>query len=490
MLVASRLQTIMLDFRTFSGGSISWNSLNQRIPIKSAYDEIRRSTDALKLPEKTVIVCSTTNSPGDLLRDWAFRSSGYSVIGIPTLNTSFLNIVPAIREIVSGKFALIGPQTKFEPDDNAKALPTRKWMKFDDDRRHYLLFESLSKRPELPSRVFRGRITSGTLSGPKLVCYTASQLRAVHDNLYLELLGDCVEPLVIIGLPICWAAGSFVVPALESGGTILLTQRLSYALLQGLEDNRECVIFATPRVARSLAKSWIKQSSSTATFRAKWVMAGQPLDWRTVDLVLQAFPNSTITNAFGMTEASLPITVQHNVEAINRIDHCDYLVPVGEVTQGYRDSEIVGMLDTKPGELVVRGNAVAETVTSHQHNIRLTGQCHSGDLFLRRQGRLYYFGRLVGLPVDQGDLFPLPAVEASIEAFPSVACVLAERKSSEICSVCVEMLPAYSEMPAAPEALCDRVQSVLNSYGVNTIPKIEFTLGTVCRTAAGKKIRQ
>lgn len=271
----------------------------------------------------------------------------------------------------------------------------------------------------------RLRYTSGSAGEPKAVAYSDRTLATMLEMI-AETVLDEQEWTVVHGLPITWASGSLIAPALHCGGRNVILESWDVdRFIRAVAREERVLSLLTPGLLAALTTYSETHGSGWARGLARVVLAGAPTPVWTMRRAWRLFPGSTeFFVTLGQTEASFPIT-WHRVteEDMEDSEKGPAVVPLGRFTRYYgRRSDI----DGRSGEIRLTGGAVAPGIWvpkagRFQALATLRRRHRTGDRALvDDDGVLHYLGRMTDRWRDDPGLPAPDALEVVLNECPGV----------------------------------------------------------------------
>lgn len=267
--------------------------------------------------------------------------------------------------------------------------------------------------------------TSGATGTPKAVVHTHSTVlwNAIQQVADLKV-GSHDVYLCIPAL--CWAAGlhDFTLSTIWRGGTVVVFPSRGLkaaAVLETIEQRQVTFGLFVPQVLQGLVEEPTRKDRDLSTLT--WIMSGgAPIPVSLLEAAYEAFPNSGVAQAYGMSEFPTIMSVLDDESARSKIgsagrpssitsmrifDDSDEELPAGEV-----------------GEIVVRSPATTqEYLNRPEANVESfrSGWFHTGDTgYLDDDGYLFVVGRSKDMIIRGGlNVYPTE-IESVIVEFPGV----------------------------------------------------------------------
>lgn len=315
------------------------------------------------------IAAVTLNCSEAVMVEWATYKFGGIWIGIPWREREPERIVGIIKAS-QPKLLFVDPAA-LNPDDLQGILRSSDLDLTEHCRWGGLDCYGLDWPEELPPECFtkgdvaavRIRFTSGVSGQPKGVVYTQRTQEAIFRIIDEKVFaGNHQREVMIHVLPTSWASGSLVAPLLSRGGCNILRPKWDLEDFVETVRREECTLtFLVPKLLAQLSKYSERHGADWAKSLKRVLLAGAPTPVRTMREAQKYFSFIKFFTTLGMTEASFPITWNPVGEGDRNESNGRPYVPLGEVTDSYKDeTEIVtNDVASDRGELRVRGPAVA-----------------------------------------------------------------------------------------------------------------------------------
>lgn len=273
-------------------------------------------------------------------------------------------------------------------------------------------------------RVQRIRYSSGSTGEPKAVAYMDRTSQAILEMITAEILSKGQEKAVLNALPLAWAAGSLIAPALHLGRKNVILESWNAAELARAVAQEESVLtFLTPGSLAELVRFSELHGAGWAHGLKRVLVAGSPLPVWTLRRAQALFEGAQFVVTLGQTEASFPITLYPAPrDPPGAAPPHEALVPLGALTNAYIESEI-----GEDGELRLRGAAVAPAIWQPEAGgaegcfVALPKPHSTGDrVRCDAHKNLHYLGRKT-TPWRVHDGLPVPdAIEAVVNDCPGI----------------------------------------------------------------------
>ena len=319
-----------------------------------------------------------------------------------------------------------------------------------------------------PDREIYRIYTSGSTGVPKPVAITQRNLESfLRWARHLPRIGAGAEGVVVGQASYAFDLSvADLYLALTCGGTHLsLTEGEKHDPVRRVERLTACglsLLVTTPSFLRTLLTDRLALAGRLDRWRAVFC-CGEALPPAVARRFLETFPQVTLYNAYGPTEATCAVSAATITLAdcagplpIGRLDNCALSVTVEE------------------GEIFLRGESVAPA---------FGGVYATGDLGRIEHGRLYWLGRKDDQLKYKGYRVEPAEIERALEALPGVeraavvprrwggdvrglvAFVVGDRKEDELTAALARRLPSYmipgqwrsvARLPLTPNGKCDR----------------------------------
>ena len=333
------------------------------------------------------------------------------------------------------------------------------------------------------------KFTGGTTGTPKAVM---QPLRAWNTNIVTQILcwGMGPSDRTLIAAPMTHGGGTYLMPALASGGTLVIEDRLKpERLIEVLATREIATVFLAPTAIQMMAELPQARDWTFPGLR-NLIYGGGPMRADAVARAQGIF-GPCVATTYGQTEAPQIVTCMAADGACAR---CDLRASVGRETLLTRVA-IMGddgalLPPGEAGEVVVRGDLVMTGYWQQRQETEKAlkdGWLHTGDLGqLDERGYLFLKGRerdviiSGGFNVYPGDVEHVLGQHAAIKECAVFG--VPDEKWGEAVHAAVEL-----EGMAAPQALIDHVKAAL---GPVKAPKRIHVYEMLPRNAYGKLQRQ
>ncbi|TDQ53432.1 class I adenylate-forming enzyme family protein [Actinorugispora endophytica] len=311
----------------------------------------------------------------------------------------------------------------------------------------------------------------------------------------LALTFDAPPPVVLCVVPLFHATGAQTVmlPALDSGGTLVLMHRWdAEAALDLIERERVTAVTGVPTMLSQMLASpgfAERDLSSLASLGSGGAPAAPALVARARDG--RKLDQALLGAGYGLTECSAIAAVNYGPDYLSRPDSVGVPVPVVDVRiAGPDGSELP---PGRVGEIWISGPGVVHGYWRRPEATAATftdGWLRTGDLGrLDEEGFLYIVDRVKDMILRGGENVYCAEVEAAVHEHPAVADVavvgVAHEVLGEEVGAVVRPLPGASV--TAPE-LRDFLSGRLASFKIPA--RIRVTAAELPRNAAGKLLKK
>lgn len=267
-------------------------------------------------------------------------------------------------------------------------------------------------RPEDPAQVLQ---TSGSTGESKGVLLTVGNLVANYDPTY-RWIGVGQDDTVLLTLPIfnTYALNQGINVAAMSGATLRLTRRFEVEhIVRILEQERPTLFPAVPTMITRLRRAGVRHDG-----RITVGVGAAPSPTEIADDTWAVFPNAELYTAYGLTEATAIVSLNHIGTAAA---HHDDLASVGRVVPGTRVRIATAEPDDDRGEILVSGDLVATRYVGVDAEVPVQGGwLHTGDIGALRGGRLFVLDRAKDLIIRGGQNVYPGEIERELTAHPAV----------------------------------------------------------------------
>ena len=324
--------------------------------------------------------------------------------------------------------------------------------------------------------------SSGTTGEPKAIMHAIERV-FMNARLHAEAIGLRSDDVVGCVLPIYFSYGlvANLFASLLIGATVAIHEKSATVNGRWLEDSRVSVLGLTPYFADRLETE--SQHLRLLTF------GGDALSARTGRSVMARFPNCEHYATYGLTEAGPRVATWRLEPGV--FDRHE-IAPLGRPLRGVglelRDAE--GRA-TDHGELVVNTPTrmlgyVIGVEQGHVMPAWPQGEVHTGDIYQRIDGEIFFAGRMKEIIVQSGEkIYPL-AIELVIQGIPGVIDVrvdaVPDARKGHIARAVIHA-NGMVDQKMVRKALLQRFSSA-------SLPEqIEF-VESIPRTHTGKKVRR
>ena len=333
--------------------------------------------------------------------------------------------------------------------------------------------------------------TSGTTGRPKGAMLT--HLNIVHSVMHFETcmrLGS--DERSALAVPASHVTGLIAIIAtmLRVGGTLLVLRQFKAAdyIAQAAEERVTQTILVPAMYNLILMQPEFEQHDLSC-----WRVGGfggAPMPLATIDLLAARLPNLVLTNAYGATETTSPVTVMPQGDTRAHADSVGVTVPCGEVM--VVDDNGVEVPRGETGELWIGGPMVVKgywdnpEATAHEFT---AGYWHSGDLgSIDAEGYVRVFDRKKDM-LNRGG-YKIYSVEVE-NALAGLAGVVEAAVVGKPCPVLGERVHAFVHAPgAAISAAAVREFCAARLADYKVPESVTFTAVPLPRNANGKLMKR
>lgn len=256
-----------------------------------------------------------------------------------------------------------------------------------------------------------GLLSSGSTGEPKVICH-ATERMLLNAQRHVQAIGVCRDDSVALSLPLGFSyglvAGLFGTLLAGADGLLVDPQRVN--LHRALAELPPTICMGTPANVLSGFDAQVLGGLRRLT------VGGDVLHPNLARQLVDAVPNGRVFATYGLTEAG-PRVASRALDAalLERFD----AVPLGQPLDGVSLSLLSGDGDPNLGELVVDtptamlgylGDTVGTQAVLDDCGRRL----HTGDMFKRRDGELFFIGRRKRIIVRGGENIYPAAIENAI----------------------------------------------------------------------------
>ncbi len=276
-------------------------------------------------------------------------------------------------------------------------------------------------------QIQRLRYSSGSTGESKAVAYSNGTSFAILQMIRELIVSKGTEEAVVHALPMTWASGSLIAPALCEGRKTVLLESWDvrkYAL--SVAQEKSVLTFLTPGLVAELVRFSQIHGAGWAHSLKRVLVAGGPLPVYTLRRASVLFPKVEFLVTLGMTEASFPITLhQATADDTRPGSSGPSLVPLGRLTDTYKKGGSKPNPETN--ELLIAGGALAAGIWQPSQGPGASGTLEalslyaSGDLVAEiANGVLHYRGRKSTPWTSDRSVPPPDAIEAVVNECPGV----------------------------------------------------------------------
>lgn len=266
--------------------------------------------------------------------------------------------------------------------------------------------------------------TSGTTGRPKGVPTTHRAFLSNARNMAtsLQLTGEVGPSLrTLISVPLFHVTGcnSQLLTATYVGGAAVILPALDLdRVIDALIEERISFLVTVPAVYALLLRH--PRFAGADVSGVRWVgYGGAPIAPSLVIALKEAFPNSAVSNGYGMTETASLMTVLPDHDAVEHADSVGFAMPVVDLALAPTGD------DRTTGELLARGPNV---MTAYWHRPQETaatvvdGWLRTGDIVrVDDAGRVHIVDRAKDIINRGGENVSSVEVEDALTAAPGVA---------------------------------------------------------------------
>ena len=266
--------------------------------------------------------------------------------------------------------------------------------------------------------------TSGTTGNPKGVPTTHRAFLSNARNMLVSLamtgeVGPDLRTLISVPLFHVTGCNSQLIVALYVGGTAVVMPALDLAgIVDALVSERISFLVTVPAVYTLLLRH--PRFADADVTGVRWVgYGGAPIAPSLVIALKEAFPNSGVSNGYGMTETASLMTVLPDRDAVEHADSVGFAMPVVDLA--------VAPIGDDPltGELLARGPNVMTAYWQRPEETADTvvdGWLRTGDVVrVDQDGRVHIVDRAKDIINRGGENVSSVEVEAALAAAPGVA---------------------------------------------------------------------
>lgn len=379
------------------------------------------------------VAALTQNRVEAVLLEWAAYRAGCIWLGIPARERDAGNLARLLADFTPrllvlerfGPYGAIGFQAHHFPAEEISAPegiePHRFRVLLRSDREDKVEFR-VGVEP-----IRRLRYSSGTAGEPKAVAYTDRTLEAM-----LQMIRDKVLEgrawTVVHGLPITWASGSLIAPALcEGGKNVILESWGAERFASEVARDENVLSLLTPGLLAGLTRYSKTSGAGWVRGLRRVLLAGGPTPVWTMRRARKDFSQGTeFIVTLGQTEASFPITWHPVVEEdFEDREEGRSVLPLGPFTDYYQESRV----DPDSREILLQGEAVAparwipgegDEAGRFGEFPKDRGLHRTGDRAVTEGGVLHYLGRVSDPWGSDASLPAAEALEAVVNECPGV----------------------------------------------------------------------
>jgi D-alanine--poly(phosphoribitol) ligase subunit 1 len=219
----------------------------------------------------------------------------------------------------------------------------------------------------------------------------------------------------------------------------------------------------------------------------QFVFCGEPLLADTVRTLKAVSPNATIMNTYGPTETTVSVTA-YTVTSLECLPNNEAVIALGDPISGM-DVHLVGGSNRDEGEVVITGPQVAWGYLHDERQTReafrdvqtLTGVArgyYTGDWAVRREGRLFFQGRMDFQVKVNGFRVEIEEVESAIAHSHYPVCCVAMIEQQLVAGVEIQ--------PGTPCDLTELRRDLLNRLESHAVPSKFLRVSSIPRDQNGK----
>lgn len=333
------------------------------------------------------------------------------------------------------------------------------------------------------------KFTGGTTGAPKGVM---QPYRAWVATIVNQIVGWGITSTdkFVVGAPLSHGTGTYVLPTLAQGATLLLSESSDAgALIRAFATQGGSITFMPPTLIYKLMSALETAPVALPALRLL-IYGGAPMPSEKIEAAQRVF-GPVVATTFGQTEAPQIVTLLTPEALANEA----YRASVGRVTW-FSEVAVVSpegehLPANQKGEVIVRGDLV---MTGYWQRPDLTadtiknGWLHTGDVgFIDDDGFLFLKERLRDVIISGGfNVYPVD-VEGTLSTHPSVheAAVFGvpDDKWGESVNAAIELKPGHSVDPGELKAF------VRERLGPVLTPKTIYFYESLPRSAVGKVLK-
>lgn len=441
------------------------------------------------------VAALTSNRIEAVILEWAAYRAECIWLGIPARERDLGSLQSLLSDFTPRVLMLerFGPYTDLDFQDeefSAREIPPPPGI---DPYRFRTLERSSLQETEVRfsvggQAIRRLRYSSGSSGDPKAVAYSDRTLSAMLSMIAEAVMGE-LDWTVVHALPITWASGSLIVPALCRGGkNVILGGWDLDRFVHAVAHEEDVLTLLTPAVLAALTRYSEATGSEWARGLRRVLLAGGPTPVWTMRRAWRLFGRDTeFFVTLGQTEASFPIT-WHRVSGDDVAEHDrgPALVPLGRFTKYYRDSKV-----DRSSEILLVGDAVAAGIWEPKQrkfeSLAKVEKFHrTGDRAEVKGRVLHYLGRVTDPWREDYHLPSADAIEAVLNECPGVrrsrvdGLERGQRKVEARVTV----------QPSATSLRSDRLRAFFDdqkrSARLGSVALKEVSIGEVALTLSGK----
>ncbi|WP_375499202.1 class I adenylate-forming enzyme family protein [uncultured Jatrophihabitans sp.] len=333
--------------------------------------------------------------------------------------------------------------------------------------------------------------TSGTTGKPKGVPTTHRAFVSNARNMLtsLAMTGDVGPELrTLISVPLFHVTGcnSQLIVALYVGGAAVIMPALDLAgIVDALVSERVTFLVTVPAVYTLLMRH--PSFADADVTGVRWVgYGGAPIAPSLVIELKKAFPNSGVSNGYGMTETASLMTVLPDADAVAHADSVGYAMPVVDLAIAPIGD------DRTTGELLARGPNVMTAYWQRPEETAATvvdGWLHTGDIVrVDEDGRVHIVDRAKDIINRGGENVSSVEVEDTLASAPGVADAAVIAVPDEVMGEKVgAVLVGLDGVDPDVEAVLAHCRTRLADYKIPQF--VSVVAGPLPRNAGGKLLK-
>ncbi len=324
--------------------------------------------------------------------------------------------------------------------------------------------------------------SSGTTGDPKAILHSIDSVFA-NAALHAEAIDLGPDDIVGCALPIYFSYGlvANLFASLLTGATVRLHEKSAAIDERWLHERRIGVLALTPFFAQ--------QMKTESPYLRTMTFGGDALTARIGREALERFPHCRLYATYGLTEAGPRVATWRLNETV--FDKHD-IAPLGTPLRGVE----IGLTDAY-GNSVEHGELVVKTPTRMLGYFQgidkgfhmpcwPEGEVHTGDVYERRDGELFFVGRMKEIIVQSGEkIYPL-AIELVIQSIEGVIDVrvdaVPDPRKGQIARALIHADPSVT-----PKVVR---RALLQRFSAASLPEQMEFVESIPRSHTGKKLRR